>query len=126
MAKLSHAPPQIYGMSNQIIPLHPFIVAFKRFNKKFPHLKADFLELENNLLQNPKQGEDLGAGLYKIRLANTDKVKGKSGGYRIITYLIEEHDADFTKYLLKIYDKSEESTISKSTLVKLVKSIFGK
>lgn len=112
-------------MSNQIIPLHSFVVAFKRFNKKFPHLKTDFLELENDLLNNPKQGEDLGAGLYKIRLANRDKVKGKSAGYRIITYLIEEHNSVFTIYLLKIYDKSEESTVSKSALIKLVKLIFG-
>lgn len=113
------------GMSNQIVPLHSFVVAFKRFNKKFPHLKTDFLELEKDLLCNPKQGEDLGAGLYKIRLANKDKVKGKSSGYRIITYLIEEHDSVFTIYLLKIYDKSEESTVSKSALIKLVKLIFG-
>jgi mRNA-degrading endonuclease RelE of RelBE toxin-antitoxin system len=57
-------------------------------------------------------------------LANKDKVKGKSAGYRIITYLIEEHESVCTIYLLKIYDKSEESTVSKSTLLQLVKSIF--
>ena len=112
-------------MINQIIPLHSFVTAFKRFNKKFPNLKNDFLDLEKELLKNPKQGEDLGAGLYKIRLANKDKVKGKSAGYRIITYLVEEQELIFTIYLLKIYDKSEESTISKSVLVKLVKSVFG-
>ncbi|SHG76734.1 hypothetical protein SAMN05444372_109182 [Flavobacterium micromati] len=64
-------------MSNQIIPLHSFITAFKRENKKFPSLKNDFLDLERELLTNPKQGEDLGSGLYKIRLANKDKGKGK-------------------------------------------------
>lgn len=112
-------------MINQIIPLHSFVTAFKRFNKKFPNLKNDFLDLEKELLKNPKLGEDLGAGLYKIRLANKDKVKGKSAGYRIITYLVEEQELIFTIYLLKIYDKSEESTISKSVLVKLVKSVFG-
>jgi hypothetical protein len=45
-------------MSNQIIPLHCFITAFKSFNKKFPSLKNDFLDLERELLTNPKQGED--------------------------------------------------------------------
>ena len=112
-------------MSNQIIPLHSFVTAFKRFNKKFPSLKNDFLDLERELLTNPKQGEDLGSGLYKIRLANKDKGKGKSAGYRIITYLVEEKELVFTIYLLKIYDKSEESTISKTALVKLVRSVFG-
>ena len=115
----------IYGMNNQIVPLHSFVVAFKRFNKKFPNLKNDFLALEKELLINPKQGEDLGSGLFKIRLANRDKNKGKSAGYRIITYLIEEQETSNTIYLLKIYDKSEDSTISKSVLLKIVKSIFG-
>lgn len=111
-------------MSNQIIPLPDFVVSFKRFNKKFPSLKNDFLALEQSLLASPKQGEDLGAGLFKIRLANKDKVKGKSAGYRIITYLIDENENETTIYLLKIYDKSEESSISKSVLVKMVKRIF--
>jgi hypothetical protein len=83
------------------------------------------LQLEQSLLKYPKQGEDLGAGLFKIRLANKDKVKGKSAGYRIITYLIDENENDTTIYLIKIYDKSEESSISKSTLIKIVKRIFG-
>ncbi|WP_396173520.1 hypothetical protein [Flavobacterium sp.] len=112
-------------MKNRIVPLRSFVTAFKRFNKKFPSLKNDFLELEQKLLQNPKIGENLGADLYKIRLANKDKVKGKSAGYRIISYLVEEKDLGFTIYLIKIYDKSEESTITKAILLKLIKSIFG-
>ncbi|MEM0541755.1 hypothetical protein WFZ85_03945 [Flavobacterium sp. j3] len=112
-------------MKNRIVPLRSFVTAFKRFNKKFPSLKNDFLELEQKLLQNPKIGENLGADLYKIRLANKDKVKGKSAGYRIISYLVEEKDLGFTIYLVKIYDKSEESTITKAVLLKLIKSIFG-
>lgn len=112
-------------MNNQIIPLSSFVINFKRFLKKFPSLKNDFLELEQSLLEHPKLGENLGAGLYKIRLANKDKVKGKSAGYRIITYLVEENENSTTIYLLKIYDKSEESSISKSSLIKIVKQIFG-
>ena len=111
-------------MSNRIVLISDFVISFKRFNKKFPSLKNDFLQLEASLLNEPRQGEDLGAGLFKIRLANKDKVKGKSAGYRIITYLIDENENDTTIYLLKIYDKSEESSISKSILVKIVKRIF--
>lgn len=112
-------------MLNKIVPLSGFVTAFKRFNKKFPSLKNDFLDLEQRLLENPKLGENLGADLYKIRLANKDKARGKSAGYRIISYLIEERELGFTIYLVKIYDKSEESTISKTALLKLIKSIFG-
>jgi mRNA-degrading endonuclease RelE of RelBE toxin-antitoxin system len=114
-----------FGMTNKIVPLRCFVPAFKRFNKKFPSLKNDFLELEQQLLQNPKLGENLGGNLYKIRLANKDKVKGKSAGYRIISYLVEENELESTIYLVKIYDKSEESTVTKTTLLKLIHSIFG-
>ena len=114
-----------FGMKNKIIPLSSFVTDFKRFNKKFPSLKNDFLELEQKLIQNPRLGENLGADLYKIRLANKDKVKGKSAGYRIISYLVQEKELGFTIFLVKIYDKSEESTITKTAILKLVKSIFG-
>lgn len=86
-------------MSTNIIPVSSFISAFKRFYKKFPSLKNDFLQLELVLLENPKQGESLGSNLYKIRLANKDKAKGKSAGYRIITYLVEERENETTIYL---------------------------
>ena len=112
-------------MSNSIVPVSSFVSAFKRFYKKFPSLKNDFLLLEKKLLENPKQGESLGSNLYKIRLANKDKVKGKSAGYRIITYLVEENELETIIYVLKIYDKSEENTVDKKVLQKLVKSIFG-
>lgn len=111
--------------TNKIIPLYSFLVAFKRFSKKFPSLKQDFISLEKQLLENPKLGESLGLNLYKIRLANRDKSKGKSAGYRIITYVIDESKTQTNIYLLKIYDKSEESNILKVELAKIVKSIFG-
>jgi hypothetical protein len=37
-------------MKNKIVPLRSFVTAFKKFNKKFPSLKNDFLELEQKLL----------------------------------------------------------------------------
>ncbi len=75
-------------MNNEIIPLYSFLVSFKRFLKKFPCLKQDFISIEKQLLETPKLGESLGSNLYKIHLANRDKSKGKSAGYRIITYVI--------------------------------------
>lgn len=42
--------------------------------------------LEKELIVNPKLGADLGNGIFKIRLAVKSKGKGKSGGYRVITY----------------------------------------
>jgi len=36
--------------------------------------------LEKSLIENPKQGVDLGGGLYKVRLAIKSKGKGKVAG----------------------------------------------
>ncbi len=66
----------------------------------------------------------LTTNIYKIRVPNKDNQRGKSGGFRIITYLVEETKDNYEINLLTIYDKSEESTISKSTLLKIVKQYF--
>src|SRR5262245_165108 len=111
-------------MTNNIIVLPTFANAFKRFVKKFPSLKRELLELKQILLEKPTTGESLGTGLYKIRLASSDKNSGKSGGFRVITYLITETKTETNIYLLKIYDKSEEATVKTVLLKKLVKTIF--
>jgi hypothetical protein len=80
--------------------------------------------LEKELTDNPKLGEPLGANIYKIRVAAKDKSKGKSGGFRIITYLFQEFQDSTEIYLITIYDKSEDASIPKPVLQKLVKSIF--
>lgn len=112
-------------MKNNVIVLSTFTSAYKRFSKKFPSLRDEILELEETLLKTPRTGESLGSGLYKIRLASEDKNSGKSGGFRVITYLITETKNETNIYLLKIYDKSEEASIKKAILKKLVKTIFG-
>jgi hypothetical protein len=62
----------------------------------------------------------LGAGFYKIRLASKSKGGGKSGGFRIVTYYIEQKGDAETVYLITIYNKSEESSIDKKELLKIL------
>ena len=57
---------------------------------------------------------------YKIRIAIKSKGVGKSGGARVITYLITENKE---LYLLTIYDKSEFENIDDKTLRKIIKDI---
>lgn len=71
------------------------------------------LELEEELEERPEQGAHLGHGLYKVRLAITSKGKGKSGGARVITFLLTE---DREVYLLSIYDKSDYDTVDVKAL----------
>ncbi len=111
-------------MRNNVIPTVIFEKRFKRFSKKFNSLSEEIAQLEKELMANPKMGESLGAGLFKVRLASKDKGKGKSGGFRVITYLIDETNTGTDIYLIIIYDKSEENSISKSQLMDLVKKVF--
>ena len=99
----------------------PFESRVKKFIKKFPSLSGELIDFVESLNDNPLQGESLGAGLYKVRLASKSKGKGKSGGFRIINYIITENNEDTDITLLTIYDKSEDSTMKKNVLVKMVK-----
>ncbi|OFX18407.1 MAG: addiction module toxin RelE [Bacteroidetes bacterium GWA2_31_9] len=112
-------------MANKVTPTPYFENKYKKLSKKFPSLGSELLNLENELKENPTLGESLGANIYKVRIASKDKGKGKSGGFRIITYLVHEVKNSIEIFLITIYDKSEESSISISSLKKIVKMIFG-
>ncbi len=101
-----------------------FLKEAKRFSKKYKTFKVALADLSASLLENPRQGTDLGSGLYKIRLANKSKQKGKSGGFRVITLLVEEDLENMNIWLVDIYDKSEKEDIPKKVLQEYVKDIL--
>lgn len=70
-------------------------------------------------------GVDLGNNVRKVRMAISDKGKGKSGGARIITYTIEIDEENGTIALLTIYDKNEQDSITKKEIDELVENIGG-
>lgn len=91
-----------------------------RLSKKYPSLDEDIIALIENLKTNPVQGDSLGNKLYKIRLKISSKVKGKSGGARVITCVMVVE----TKVILAaIYDKSEKETLKSDEIVKLLNQI---
>jgi hypothetical protein len=59
----------------------------------------------------------LGNNCYKIRLAIKSKAKGKSGGTRVITFLRTKTERI---YLIDIYDKSEQTSITDKELQALI------
>jgi len=73
--------------------------------------------LINSLKENPTMGIPLGNDVYKVRLAIKSKNKGKSGGARIITYLV---DKNTVVYLLSIYDKSEKVSVSDNEIKSMI------
>ena len=92
----------------------------KRLVKKFPSLKKEIQELIKELREKPEKGTSIGHNCYKIRLAIASKGKGKSGGARIITYIIYKDD---TVYLLSIYDKSDIGNLTDKEILELIKLI---
>ena len=104
----------------RIVNTPTFDNELKSLAKRHRSLLADIAQLANNLLNNPQEGESLGRGCYKVRMAITSKGKGKSGGARIITCVKIELD---TLYMLTIYDKSDRENISTAELTELLNEI---
>lgn len=107
-------------MNFSVIPTNKFKKEAKRLIKKFPSLKNELMDLNDLLSFAPETGTALGDGKYKIRVAIASKNKGKSGGARVLTYLITEQKE---LYLLTIYDKSEFSSIDDKSLKIIIDSI---
>lgn len=107
-------------MSCKIIVVDGFKRDAKRLIKKYNSLKVELAVLQEQLLQNPRIGVLIHENTYKIRLAVKSKGKGKSGGMRIITHVIDLdvqlvediNEQNTTVFLLTIYDKSEMENIS--------------
>ncbi|MBS1532163.1 MAG: hypothetical protein JSU01_17810 [Bacteroidetes bacterium] len=109
-------------MSFNIIPLTSFTKELKKLARKYPSLKQDYGNLLDVLETNPKTGTPIGKNCYKIRLSISSKGKGKRGGARIITHLIVNVHEE-TLYLLKIYDKNDQDSVSESELKSLLAQI---
>ena len=110
-------------MNYSIDTLPSFDKKVKKLAKKYKSLKSDLRELVKELMQNPTVGAELGNGVRKVRMAISDKGKGKSHGARVITYttIISVEEGIIT--LLAIYDKAEQNTITEKEISLLLKEI---
>ena len=110
-------------MNYNVIPSEKFKKEAKRLIKKFQSLKQELSDLGKLLSVNPESGTALGNSIYKIRVAIKSKGKGKSGGARVITYVISENEEI---YLLTIYDKSEFDSIDDKIIKIIIKTLVLK
>ena len=100
-------------MKVMFIPSEEFMRQFKRLAKKYPSLVSDYDTFKKELHEDPFQGSDLGSGTRKVRMAIASKGKGKSGGARVITFNVIQHEDDSIEItLLTIYDKGEISSVT--------------
>ena len=93
----------------------------KRLSKKYRSIVGDLKQFKKELLDNPTSGVDLGNNTYKVRMAIASKNKGKSGGARVITCNVLVDLENSKIYLLTIYDKGEQDSISKQEIEYLKK-----
>lgn len=104
-------------MKLQIVEQELYLKAYKKLSKQYKHICNDI----DDFLYSIKSKEDLGielkANIFKTRIKNSDKNKGKSAGYRLISYLvIINHEL----HLLYIYDKSKLENLTEKEIDDLI------
>jgi len=106
-------------MNYEIVTTEDFNRRVKSLAKKYQSFPDDLERFKKELLENPTMGDDLGNNIRKVRMAIASKNKGKRGGARIITchVLVDVINTDI--YLLTIYDKGEQESISKQEIKQL-------
>ncbi|MEA3315399.1 MAG: hypothetical protein U9Q30_06060 [Campylobacterota bacterium] len=94
----------------------------KKLSKKYNLIKEDLKEFIVDFDNNHKEATSIKNNLFKVRVANSNKNKGKRAGYRIY-YYIKIND---TVHLLTIYDKSQVESINENTLTEYINEILSK
>jgi len=107
-------------MKLQVFHTPLFSRKFKKYLKKHHSLSDDFRQFIEDL--STAQPVNMGGSIFKYRLSVKSKNKGKSGGFRVITFeiLVNESEKDIT--LITLYDKSEQASISKEQIIEILKS----
>ncbi len=103
----------------KIVSLESFSKDVKKLYRKYRKVIDDLKILEEQLYKDPKSGMQLGNNCYKIRLRNSSVPTGKSGGFRVIYYYIDDKN---NLYLMAMYSKSELENISDDRLMEILKS----
>ncbi len=93
----------------------------KKLAKKYPRIKHDLISFTNHFIQLHPTATQIKKVLYKIRIQNSDKNRGKRAGYRVYYYLHHEE----TIYLLTIYDKAQIEAIDENWLDQLIQEEVG-
>lgn len=118
-------------MSCKVIVLEEFKRDAKKLVKKYRSLKQELADFQVQLQENPRMGTLITENTYKVRLAVKSKGKGKRGGLRVLTYVVElrweveegeSSSEETTVFLLTLYDKSDMENISDAALTELVET----
>lgn len=92
----------------------------RRLSRKYRRIRSDVQPLIDQLEAGEIPGDQIqgvGRTVYKVRIKNSDALRGKSGGYRIIYYLHTEGSV----LLITIYSKTDQSDIDAAELVNIIR-----
>ena len=100
-------------MNLEIVEQELYRKALKRLAKQYRNVEKDIDLFLDSIRSKEDLGVELKANVYKVRIKNRDKNKGKSAGYRLITYLkIVENEL----HLLYLYDKSRLTNVTEKEI----------
>jgi mRNA-degrading endonuclease RelE of RelBE toxin-antitoxin system len=91
----------------------------RRLGQRYRRIRSDVEPLLNRLEAGETPGDRMQYPdhvLYKVRVKNTDALRGKSGGYRVIYYQRTSTDL----LLVAIYSKSEQSDIARHEVLRII------
>lgn len=92
----------------------------RKLSRRYRSLKADLDSLLNALESGDTPGDQLQHQTrypsFKVRVKNSDALRGKSGGYRVIYYVKYEERT----VLVTLYSKSDQEDVSSSELQRII------
>jgi len=91
--------------------------ALKKLSKTYKNIDLNMQDYLKSIKTKKDLGIELKSNVFKVRVANSDKNKGKSAGYRLISYL---HIINNELHLLYIYDKSRLVNLSEKEIDEIV------
>ena len=102
-----------------------FTLEFKRnlrqLVRRYRSIRQDVQPLLDDLQRGGQPGDRVrgtDAVVFKVRLANRDAQRGKSGGYRVVYYV----QTDERVILLTIYSKSDQGDVSAAALRQIIET----
>ncbi|RLA73562.1 MAG: hypothetical protein DRG11_07610 [Epsilonproteobacteria bacterium] len=91
--------------------------SYKKLLKHYKNIGVDIDSFLDSIKSKNDLGIEIKSNIFKVRIKNTDKNRGKSAGYRLISYLaLVENEL----HLLYIYDKSKIQNLTENEIDKLI------
>jgi len=104
-------------MKLQIVEKTLYKKSLKNLSKHYKNIEKDMDIFLNSIKSKNDLGIELKSNIFKARIKNSDKNKGKSAGYRLISYFaIVENQLQ----LLYVYDKSKIENLTENEIDRLV------